>query len=84
MKLIGNKLTPDDGMHLKLLSDGTVYDNEIYIPSTLSPQAFTEITHVEYERLTGDYSVDKELIDVTEYAVNLEAQLSQAQIDNQF
>lgn len=48
MTLTGNKLTPTDGMHLKRISDGTVAEGEMYIPSSLSAEDFTEITHEEY------------------------------------
>ncbi len=48
MTLTGNKLTPTDGMHLKRISDGTVAEGVMYIPSSLSVEDFTEITHEEY------------------------------------
>ena len=48
MTLTGNKLTPSDGMHLKRISDGTVAEGVMYIPSSLSVEDFTEITHEEY------------------------------------
>lgn len=48
MTLTGNKLTPAEGMHLKRISDGTVAEGEMYIPSSLSVEDFTEITHEEY------------------------------------
>lgn len=48
MTLTGNKLTPSNGMHLKRISDGTVAEGVMYIPSSLSVEDFTEITHEEY------------------------------------
>ena len=60
MNLIGNKLTPADGMHLKRLSDGTVAEGAMYIPSSLSIGDFTEITHEEYLQIiqAGDITPD--------------------------
>ena len=51
MNLIGNKLTPSNGMHLKRLSDGSVAEGVMYIPSSLSVEDFTEITHEEYLKI---------------------------------
>lgn len=51
MTLTGNKLVPTDGMHLKRISDGTVAEGEMYIPSSLSIEDFTEITHEEYLKI---------------------------------
>jgi hypothetical protein len=48
MTLTGNKLVPNNGMHLKRISDGTVAEGVMYIPSSLSVEDFTEITHEEY------------------------------------
>ena len=48
MTLTGNKLTPSNGMHLKRISDGSVAEGVMYIPSSLSVEDFTEITHEEY------------------------------------
>jgi Uma2 family endonuclease len=35
-------------MHLQRISDGTVAEGVMYIPSSLSVKDFTEITHEEY------------------------------------
>ncbi len=67
MNLTGNKLSPNEGMHLKYKINGMVFPGEIYIPSTLSENNFEEITADEYnqllnkqELLTEDNSVTKQ------------------------
>ena len=70
MNLIGNKLTPSDGMHLKRLSDGTVAEGIMYIPSSLSVEDFTEITHEEYLKLIQQ--VEDKAVDLNERISKLE------------
>lgn len=74
MELIGNKLTPADGMHLKRISDGTVAEGVIYIPSSLSVDDFVEITHDEYLRIIQS---NGEIIDTaTEQLKKLEEKIN--------
>ena len=74
MELIGNKLTPADGMHLKRISDGTVAEGVIYIPSSLSVDDFVEITHEEYLRIIQS---NGEIIDTaTEQLKKLEEKIN--------
>lgn len=74
MELIGNKLTPADGMHLKRISDGTVAEGVIYIPSSLSVDDFIEITHDEYLRIIQS---NGEIIDpATEQLKKLEEKIN--------
>lgn len=74
MTLTGNRLTPTDGMHLKRISDGTVAEGVIYIPSSLSVDDFVEITHEEYLRIIQSNS---EIIDpATEQLKKLEEKIN--------
>ena len=74
MELIGNKLTPTDGMHLKRISDGTVAEGVIYIPSSLSVDDFIEVTHEEYLRIIQS---NVEIIDTaTEHLKKLEEKIN--------
>ena len=52
MTLKGNKLMPSVDMHLQRISDGSVAESVMYIPSSLTIDDFTEITHEEYLRIT--------------------------------
>jgi hypothetical protein len=71
MTLTGNRLTPTDGMHLKRISDGTVAEGEMYIPSSLSVDDFIEVTHEEYLQIVqADNTIPKPTLDPTAEQLN--------------
>ena len=82
MNLIGNKLTPADGMHLIRLSDGSVAEGVMYIPSSLSVEDFTEVTHEEYLQIiqAGDTTPDPILEQLNE--LKKQTQANSAEITN--
>ena len=60
MTLTGNKLTPNKGMHLQRISDGSVSEGEIWIPPALVND-FREISHEEYLKLTQEADTEKNI-----------------------
>jgi hypothetical protein len=66
MTLTGNKLIPSNGMHLQRISDGTVAEGVMYIPSSLSVEDFTEITHEEYLQIIKSEGLQSDTDPTTE------------------
>ena len=77
MNLIGNKLTPSNGMHLKRISDGSVAEGIMYIPSSLSVEDFTEITHEEYLQIVQAEGLQSDTDPTTEQLNKLKNQINE-------
>ena len=45
------RLDPSEGMHLRNIHTGEVYESYIYLAKSLSIDDFEEITQQEYERI---------------------------------
>lgn len=45
------KLKPSDGMHLKNIQTGEVYESYIFLAESLVPDDFIEITEEEYQNI---------------------------------
>lgn len=49
MTLIGKKLIPDTGKHLKNLETGDIYDTYIYLSIYAKPEDYVEVSEEEYQ-----------------------------------
>ena len=54
------KLEPSEGMHLRNIRTGEVYESFIYIAKSLSTDDFDEITEAEYQQIIADEETEEQ------------------------
>lgn len=53
------RLDPSEGMHLRNILTGEVYESYIYLAKSLSVENFEEITQQEYQRIIEERNSDE-------------------------
>lgn len=53
------RLDPSEGMHLRNIHTGEVYESYIYLAKSLSIDDFEEITEEEYQRIIAERNSDE-------------------------
>lgn len=53
------RLDPSEGMHLRNIITGEVYESYIYLAKSLSIDDFEEITEEEYQRIIEERNKDE-------------------------